>query len=431
MRGRLNLFQAAMLRWRELYPYNAVHAAELPGPLDAQRLERTIGEHLRVLGLTNLTLDAAGRRFEFVGGPAAIEFVRKDGGADPAGVLDATVEHELNRPFPADGPLDPFRFFAIDAGASFHLGVAYDHFVAGGDSIVDLLQGIAGRYAGRADDLPPLDAHPPAYARMFLRNAGYFYFGQFALPAMILRARRSVRPRYPYGDGPTNRFVAADVDAPTYAGIVGTAKAWGVTQNDMLLAMLLKALGPEVSREPGHRRNEIAIASVINIRNGFVPGPERTFGQFLSSFLVSHPVPPGVSLRELAQAMHRQTQRVKRRKLYLQTLNAIAIGGIAWRYMTPAQRKHMYAKNYPVWAGMTMLNVEAIWSNRAGTPPVLSYLRAASTGPFSPLVLTPASVGGRLRIGVSYRVAAFRPEDVGRIMSAFVSISEKDDQIRA
>ena len=31
MRGRLNLFQAAMLRWRELYPYNAVHVAELPG----------------------------------------------------------------------------------------------------------------------------------------------------------------------------------------------------------------------------------------------------------------------------------------------------------------------------------------------------------------------------------------------------------------
>lgn len=420
MRGRLNLFQAAMLRWRELYPYNAVHVAELPGSLDALRLERTIAEHLTALGLTGLTLDAQGRRFDFAGGPATVQLNVLEGAADPAAVLDATIERELNLPFAAEGALDPFRFFAISAGASFHLGIAYDHFVAGGDSIVALLKGIAGRYAGVANGSPGLEVHPPAYAKLFLRNAGYFYFGQFALPGMILRARRSVRPRYPWGDAPTNGFASFDLDAATYASVVTTARGWGVTQNDLLLAMLLHTLGPEVTEREGKRRHEIAIASVINIRKGFVPGPEHTFGQFLSSFLVSHPVPPGVALRTLASAMHRQTQRVKRRKLFLQTLYAIAFGGYAWRYMTASQRKHMYAKNYPVWAGMTMLNVEAIWQNHAGATPVLSYLRAGSTGPFSPLVLTPASVGGRMRIGVSYRTAAFRLQDIARIGAAFV-----------
>lgn len=421
MRGRLNLFQAAMLRWRELYPYNAVHVAELPGALDAARLERTIAEHLEALGLTGLTLDAEGRRFEFAGGPATVRLTVIDGGADPAAVLNGAIERELNLPFPAEGPLDPFRFFAIEAGSSFHLGIAYDHFVAGGDSIVALLKGLAGRYAGSvAASTSPLDVHPPAYARLFLRNAGYWYIGQFWLPAMILRARRSVRPRYPWGDAPANGFATIDLDAPTYAAVVATARTWGVTQNDMLLAMLLHTLGPEVTGRAGQRRHEIAIASVINIRKGFVPGPERTFGQFLSSFLVSHPVPEGVGLRTIASEMHRQTQRVKRRKLFLQTLYAIAFGGFAWRYMTASQRKHMYAKNYPVWAGMTMLNVEAIWNNDAGEVPVLSYLRAGSTGPFSPLVLTPASVGGRMRIGVSYRTAAFRAEDIARIGTAFI-----------
>jgi hypothetical protein len=262
--------------------------------------------------------------------------------------------------------------------------------------------------------------HPPAYARLFLRNAGYWYLGQFWLPAMILRARRSVRPRYPWGDAATNGFAVIDLDPATYAAVVAAARAWGVTQNDMLLAMLLHTLGPEVDGRKGQRRHEIAIASVINIRKGFVPGPERTFGQFLSSFLVSHPVPEGVDLRTLASEMHRQTQRVKRRKLFLQTLYAIGFGGFAWRYMTPSQRKRMYAKNYPVWAGMTMLNVEAIWNSHAGDAPVRSYLRAGSTGPFAPLVLTPASMGGRMRIGVSYRLAAFRPEDIARIGTAFV-----------
>ena len=30
LRGRLNLFQTAMLRWRELHPYNAVHVVRVP-----------------------------------------------------------------------------------------------------------------------------------------------------------------------------------------------------------------------------------------------------------------------------------------------------------------------------------------------------------------------------------------------------------------
>ncbi len=34
--------------------------------------------------------------------------------------------------------------------------------------------------------------------------------------------------------------------------------------------------------------------------------------------------------------------------------------------MTPAQRKQMYAKNYPVWAGLSTLNVDAICG---ATPP--------------------------------------------------------------
>ena len=42
MRGKLNLFQATMLRWRELHPYSAVHAVHVAMPLDAVRLEAAI-----------------------------------------------------------------------------------------------------------------------------------------------------------------------------------------------------------------------------------------------------------------------------------------------------------------------------------------------------------------------------------------------------
>jgi hypothetical protein len=424
MRGRLNVFQSAMLRWREHAPYNAVHAAQLPGPLDQPRLERAIAAELHALGITGLKLDAKRRRFEYAGGATEVALRVVPGGQCPSATLDEEMGRHFNVVFPRDGSFDPFRFFAVDRGDTFHVGVAYDHFIAGGDSIVALLKGIAGRYAG--DDsgrgtTPPPDLYPPTYARLFLNNFGYFYVGQFSLPAMINRARRAVRPRYPYGESPENAFAHVRLSATERAALVRTAKAWGVTLNDLMLAVLLTALGPEVGeRDPAQRRNEIAIASVINLRHKFVPDTARAFGQFLSSFLVSHRLPPGIRLETLAQDIHRQTRRLKQRKLYLQTLYLLGLGGVAWRYMTADQRRHMHAKNYPVWAGMTMLNINAIWQESPGATPVPPYVRSSSTGPFAPLVVAPASCGDEMMIGLTYRTAAFRREDVLRIGDALV-----------
>lgn len=423
MRGRLNLFQAAMLRWRELAPYNAVHVAELPGPLDVARLTDTIAAHLTSLGITGLVLDAKRRRFEYAGGPAHVVVDILVRGPDSIRVLEQEMERQLNTAFAADGALDPFRFFALDAGDSFHLGVAYDHVIAGGDSIVALLKGIAVRYAGGVlPALPAPDLYPPTYGRLFRRNALKFYLGQYLLPSMLLRSRRAFRPRYRFGDDWYSAVASLELPPPLYAAVLRTAKSWGVTLNDLLLAMLLTALAPEVpERLDARRRKEIAIASVINLRQELAPGPEAAFGQFLSSFLVSHPVPAGITLEALARDIHAQTQRVKRRKLYLQTLYMIAWGGVVWPFLTPAQRTQMHAKNYPVWAGMTMLNVEAIWNDAPGDARVLHYLRAVSTGPFTPILMMPASVGDCLHIGVSYRTAAFDKEDIARISAKLIA----------
>ena len=62
MRGRLNLFQATMLRWRELYPYNAVHTVRVEAPLDAARLARDVDSVLAARGLAGFSLDAARRQ---------------------------------------------------------------------------------------------------------------------------------------------------------------------------------------------------------------------------------------------------------------------------------------------------------------------------------------------------------------------------------
>ena len=411
-----------MLRWRELYPYNAVHVAELPGPLDVAKLTDAIASHLTALGVTGLVLDSKRRRFEYAGGPARVVVEVLAGGPDPIRVLEEEMERQLNTAFAADGAIDPFRFFTLDAGASFHLGVAYDHVIAGGDSVVALLKGIAVRYAGHAlPALPAPDLYPATYGRLFRRNAVKFYLGQYLLPGMLLRSRRAFRPRYRFGEGWYNAVTSLELPPPLHATVLRAAKAWGVTLNDLLLAMLLTALAPELpERLDARRRNEIAVASVINLRRELAPGPEAAFGQFLSSFLVSHPVPAGITLEALAHDIHAQTQRVKRRKLYLQTLYMLAWGGLVWPFLTPAQRTQMHAKNYPVWAGMTMLNVEAIWEDAPGAARVLHYLRAVSTGPFTPILMMPASVGDCLHIGVTYRTAAFDKVAVARISAKLI-----------
>ncbi len=78
-----------MLRWRELYPYNAVHAVRVDAPLDVARLASTINAVLEARGLAGLALDPARSRFEYSGGAPRIALDVLPGGADPGRVLDA------------------------------------------------------------------------------------------------------------------------------------------------------------------------------------------------------------------------------------------------------------------------------------------------------------------------------------------------------
>ena len=116
MKGRLNLFQAAMLRWRALHPYNAVHVVHVTPPLDPARLEAAIRRSSQHLGLTGLDLDARTRRYEWIGGAATPTLRVVAGGGDAFAALCREIERELNAGFAAEGRVEPFRFFAVDDG---------------------------------------------------------------------------------------------------------------------------------------------------------------------------------------------------------------------------------------------------------------------------------------------------------------------------
>ena len=410
MRGRLNLFQATMLRWKELHPYSAVHAVHVAAVLDVARLQSAIGRELEMRGLTHLTLDAVRGCYDYGGGLAPVTIAILPGGAHPRRVLEVEVERQLNDAFPANGALDPFRFFVVDAGTSFELALAYDHFVAGGDSIVLLLQSILIRYEhGDAVARGPVPAlYPDIFRQLLLRHAGAVLRGILSLPRLAMNCRHSHRPRYLRWPDPTNGFTSFRLAPAEFAALLRTAKAWQVTLNDVLIAVMLQTLSPLAEKRlTARRRVYLAAASIMNIRDDVGADVRTWFGQFLSSFRVAHRVPANIGLRELARDIHAQTKAWKERKLYLQTLVVMFYSGIVWRFLGLPQRQRFHVKNWPVWVGVTLLNVDALWREGGAADRSPAYLRAVSTGPLAPMVVAVTTAAGTLEAGISYRTAAF------------------------
>jgi hypothetical protein len=417
--GRLNLFQATMLDWREFHPYNAVHAARLARPLDDGALAQAIETELRDAGLTGLVLDRQRCRYAWRGGPAHVVLETIEAGADWQASLARAFERHLNAPFPREGAIDPFRFFVMRVDSAFFLGVAYDHFIAGGDSIIALLDAIAARYAGKRPDAKPLRLYPRTHAHLFARHPLHFALGLARLPRLAQSCRRTIRPRYRNVEDGHNGFAFCWLEPPQYRALRDAAKAWGVTLNDALMALLLLAQDAAMPRrDMTKRRHELAVASIINLRSAHGEDP-RTFGQFLSSFRVAHPVPHGTTLDAVARDVHRATRRIKREKLYLTTLFAMGVDRLLGRLQKPSQRMGIYAKNYPVGAGVSSLNVDGIWQSGDGEAPL--YVRGVPTGPLSPIAVAVTTSGARMCIGISYRTTALSAADADALRNDLVS----------
>ena len=419
LRGRLNLFQLAMLEWRDMHPYNAVHGVHVAERLDPRAMTSAIDDALTRSGLTGLVLDHRRGRYAWRGGAARspLEIVRAK--EDAALALATTFERHLNDPFPRDGAIDPFRFFAIDFDDGFFLGISYDHFIAGGDSIVVLLNAIVDRYRG-VSVANALTLYPPTHRRLFLGNPLYLLRAIARFPAIAASCRRTIRPRYRDLEDGHNAFTFFTLGADRVDALHKTSKQVGVTLNDLLIALLLLAQDAQApGRDRSKRRREFAVASIMNLRDAHGQDVHRTFGQFLSSFRVSHVVPPGITLADLAQDVHRATGRIKREKLYLTTLSAMAVDRVIARFQNRKQRMGIYAKSYPVGAGVSTLNVNALWRvhDRAHVP---MYVRGVPTGPASPLVVAVTTARDQLVAGISYRTSAYTADAIDRIRDDIV-----------
>jgi hypothetical protein len=424
MPGRLNIFQRTMLQWNDLHPYNAVHVVQVPALLNLERLRDCLRRTLESHGLTGLTLDRDRGIYHYHGGPAEGEFTTVTGSGNTQGALADEIRRQLNTPFAWGERVNPFRFFVLPAGGSFYLGVAYFHAVAGAESLVLLIQDIVNTFLGRDERglSRPVELYPDSYGGWLRRHPGVLFRKLASLPALFRGLRRSCRPCYRDAQDLGNGFDFFSLTSEDLHRLRAAGKSWGFTLNDLFLALLLKALSPlAADRSHSTRRKQLSVGSIVNIRKDLGVDSRRTFGLFLGSFVVTHAVPEGISVKALAADIHRQTLRIKQTSRYMGTPVDLACARFMLSFLSIGRKKKFHQKYYPLWGGVTNMNLNTVWPQSGGERPI-DYLRAVSTGPATPLVLSITTVRDVVNIGLSFRTTVFSPADIERVKSEFVNL---------
>jgi hypothetical protein len=104
--------------------------------------------------------------------------------------------------------------------------------------------------------------------------------------------------------------------------------------------------------------------------------------------------------------------------LYLASPLELGFARFMLKLFSPVRQKKFYAKHYPLWAGITNMNLNSLWDETDRNAP-LDYFRGVSTGPVTPLVLSVTTIGDRANLGVSYRVAVFSRNDIKELQCRF------------
>lgn len=427
MRGRLNSFQKTMLQWNDLHPYSAVHVVQIPGSLHEVRLRHTLQSALQARGLTNLSLDREHSTYGYGGGNGRSDLKVLPVEKDPHPALFAEMEQQLNLPFDQTPPFNPFRFFAAPAPDFFLLGLSYFHAVADAESIVLLLKDLADAYVGRIPPEPakPLDLYPDADSHLLTRHPRVLIQRLLSLPSQVRRMRQSHRPRYRNYAELSNSFTFFSLEPERMSRLLTAKDSWGVTVNDLLLALLMKSLSPLArGRMKERTRRNISIGCIVNLRRDLEVNSPTTFGLFLGSFTVTHQVPADISPGDLARAIGQQTLATKQRKLYLGTSLELGFARFMFRFFAPEARRKFYPKNYPLWGGITNMNLNSLWG-RPGEEMPMNYFRGVSTGPATPLVISATTVRDRMNIGLSYRSTVFSKEDIQDFKCRFIEHLEQ------
>ena len=420
MAGKLNIFQRTMLQWNGPHAYNAVHVVRVSESLDLPRLSHIIDSEMEKLCLTGLSIDQRKGRFEYHGGPVRNEVKRVERTQSIHTAIGNEMAVQLNTPFVDRREMNPFRFFVIEEEEAFYLGIAYFHVVAGAESIVLLLRHFVSKYMGQGLVFSyPLNVYPGDHRNLPPWERKWLFRKLFSFPSMVACLKKSSKPRYRDFEDHRNGVSVFSLGPADLQALIRAAKGWGITLNDLFLALLLKSLSPlAIGRFSSKRRRLMTVGSIANIRKDLGIDSLKTFGLFLGFFIVSHPVPEGIPVERLAREIRQQTLRIKEGKLYLGTPMALWFGRVLSFLQSGNHLNRFYRKHFPLWGGITNMNLNPLWE-QGGREREIHYFRAVSTGPSTPLVLSVTTVGEVAHMGLSFKKAVFSDSEIEGLICRF------------
>ena len=419
MSGRLNIFQRTMLLWDELHPYHAFHVVRVFAPLDSARLNTAVNRTLAAHKLSRVTLNPEQGTYAYAGAAADFEIRPIKIGDDPLADLAAEATRQLNTRFSRDQSFLPFRFFVSSSKEAFFFGLVYFHPVADGEAVVKLLKEIVDAYEGRPE-AAATELYPAPRDGLLFRDPVLFGKKLWALVGQLRTLRRVRRVKGGDVHDMTNAVQFFSLTGEDLRVLLQTAKTWGVTLNDLFLALLLQAFARLLPAKPSDpQRPKLAVGCIVNLRKELGLAGQQVFGLFLGSFVVACEPGTGMGLPDLAREVRQQTARIKANRLSVGTPLELRFAKMLLRCFSLERRKKFYQKNYPLWGGLTNMNLDAIWQPQPGARPV-DYFRAVSTGPATPLVLSITTIGGGVNLGLSYRTACYSTTEVEQVKYCFL-----------
>jgi hypothetical protein len=443
---RLNAFQRLMRRWNTLGPYTAGQVMQVTGAADVERWQTAVQAVLAETGLGRPKVSVPDTQACFL--PV---------GRVPIDQPNATwYDHasaELNRPF---GPEDlPLRFFVVPAEPSARvpeshfLGVIYDHWVADSRAMRELMHRIYLRYAAdgeAAAPLTPLTVENPSFRRLYRAHLGPWLRWSALRQSLrnIVAHRRAHRINLRDPLDFTSRLVYRQLPA----GLIDRVHEWGrqrqASVNDVFLTVIAQTMGrvtaPDRYRKRRRRlhlqRRQVALGTIVDIRDYAAQPLDQVFGLYLSSYSVVLERPEATDANTLVETIRLRTQKIKADQGMVRGFAALETARRWWDWFPhPRRQAQLFYKTIPITAGISNVKMSASWVQAAesdagdtvadATPRVLDYLRISPVGPLLPLVFTLTTMGDRLSLCVTFRTTAFTEEQAGAIVDEFIARLEK------
>ncbi len=408
--GRMNVFQKLMYQWSELHPYNAVHIYRIAGGLDPRRLLASIAQAYRHNGLGAVEIAANGQSYRHCSPrhrswkSSRVATIRTEADA-------AQVGAGLNRPF-SRPCCQPWRFSAVSDGPkSFYLLLIYDHWIADSVAARLVVQQVLRRDfgLGARRESRPLDLYPATYRKVFCAAARAVAVGCRGDAPAVQRDPQSGSAAgcllVGHADG--GQFRAVRHRARHGGPFAEFARQTGATVNDVIQAALARAMAPVVPRRAKGADRRTWRSATSSTCGAMPPRISRTRWARLSYYNVRCRPEESDDLADLARRVAGSTGPLKARHGYLDAVVNMQFVSRLWPHFSAATKARFMKRAIPLTAGVSNIYFRDVLLDHELDGRIIGYIRAASTGPILPLVITPTTINGQLNVGVTYRQTGF------------------------